>query len=88
MTSPADQSTSLGEVLARAGVDALPASEGNCFLSVVMRTQGRRPRLLAEALARVAEQTDRDFDEVIVVRHRTEPEAAGGVDAVVTTNET
>lgn len=38
------------------------------FLTVVMRTQGRRPRLLADALAGLSAQTDPDF-EVCLVRH-------------------
>jgi hypothetical protein len=74
--------TSLGEVLARAGVEPAAYAEGDCFLTVVMRTQGLRPRLFAEALASLGAQTDRDL-EVIVVRHRAEPAAAAEVDAVV-----
>jgi glycosyltransferase involved in cell wall biosynthesis len=76
------QATSLGEVLARAGMDAPPLSEGSCFLTVVMRTQGRRLPCFAEALQSLADQTDRDF-EVVVVRHRAESERTAGVDAVV-----
>lgn len=54
----------------------------SCFLSVVTRTQGRRPGLLAETLGSLAEQTDRDF-EVVVLRHRTTPEQAAAVAGVV-----
>lgn len=82
MTNPADRTTSLCEVLARAGMDAPPVSEGSCFLTVVMRTQGRRLPCFAEALQSLAEQTDRDF-EVVVVRHRAESEVTAGVDEVV-----
>lgn len=39
------------------------------FLSVVVRTQGRRPHTFVEALTSLAGQTDTDF-EVIVVGHR------------------
>lgn len=53
-----------------------------CFLSVVTRTQGRRPGLLAQTLGSLAEQTDRDF-EVIVVRHRTDAAHAAAVARVV-----
>ena len=59
-----------------------PTSASPCFLSVVTRTQGRRPHLLAETLASLAQQTDRDF-EVVVVRHRTDPEQAATVTGVV-----
>lgn len=58
------------------------ASASPCFLSVVTRTQGRRPHLLAETLASLAQQTDRDF-EVIVVRHRTDAAHAATVERVV-----
>lgn len=77
-------STSLGEVLARVSVEAPPTSEGSCFLSIVMRTQGQRLPCMAEGLASLAAQTDRDF-ELIVVRHRVEARLAAGVDAVVET---
>jgi SAM-dependent methyltransferase len=40
------------------------------FLSVILRTQGRRPQELREALLCLAAQTDDDF-EVLVVAHRT-----------------
>ncbi len=85
MTEPSrtsSPSTSLAEVLARAGIEPAAYAEGHCFLTVVVRTQGRRPRLLAEALASLGEQTDQDL-EVIVVRHRAEPSAGAAVDAVV-----
>lgn len=74
--------TSLGEVLRRVGIEPEAYAGGTCFLTVVMRTQGTRPGLLAEALASLAEQTDRDF-EVVLVRHRAEPADASEVDAVV-----
>ncbi|WP_107705072.1 glycosyltransferase family 2 protein [Nocardioides allogilvus] len=76
------RATSLDEVLARAGVEARPFAEGECFLTVVMRTQGRRIPCLAESLGSLAEQTDRDF-EVVLVRHRAASTVTAPVDAVV-----
>lgn len=61
---------------------AAPESEQGCFLTVVMRTQGRRVPCLVEALESLAGQVDRDF-EVLVVRHRTSEEQSASVDAVV-----
>lgn len=84
MTGSEVEPTSLGEVMARAGVGVPAAAEGSCFLSVVMRTQGRRLPCLTEALESLVEQTDRDF-EVIVVRHRIDPELVAGVDTVLET---
>lgn len=46
---------------------------GSCFLSVVMRTQGRRPETLREALASLQAQTDQNF-EVILVAHKPSDE--------------
>lgn len=83
MTRAPAPSTSLAEVLARAGVDQPPRSVGDCFLTVVMRTQGgRRLRCFDEALRSLAAQSDRDF-ELVVVRHRIDPDAARGVDEVL-----
>ena len=82
MSTPAPELTSLGEVLARVGVAAPPTSPGSCLLTVVMRTQGRRLPCLDEALQSLAEQTDRDF-EVVLVRHRAEAEMVPLVDDVV-----
>ena len=74
--------SSLDEVLARVGVPRTSYDEGDCFLTVVVRTQGRRPRLLAETLASLAAQTDRDV-EVVLVRHRAAADDARAVDDVV-----
>ena len=49
------------------------------FLTVVVRTQGRRVRLLAETLASLSLQTDTDF-EVCLVFHRRD-DAVGAADA-------
>lgn len=43
--------------------------QGEVFLSVVMRTQGRRPAALKEALDCLAKQSDQDF-EVLLIGHR------------------
>ncbi|MEO5663045.1 MAG: glycosyltransferase family 2 protein [Nocardioides sp.] len=74
--------TSLGEVLATYGAGTHGMIDSDCFLSVVTRTQGRRPHLLAEVLSGLAEQTDRDF-EVVVVRHRTNTQLANRIDELV-----
>jgi glycosyltransferase involved in cell wall biosynthesis len=78
------QATGSGEVLAGAAAEVPADSEGSCFLTVVMRTQGRRLPCLAEALESLAEQVDRDF-EVLVVRHRTDLGLASAVQEVVDT---
>ncbi|WP_133176430.1 glycosyltransferase [Nocardioides currus] len=82
MPSNPDAATSLGEVLARVGVERPAAAPGDTFLTVVMRTQGRRLPCLAEALEALATQTDQDF-EVVLVRHRIEAAMVAGVDATV-----
>ena len=74
--------TLLDEVLERVGAPSPPAPRGDCFLTVVMRTQGRRLPCFAEALQSLASQTDRDF-ELVVVRHRIEQELAAPIDEVV-----
>ena len=79
---PAARSTLLDEVLERVGAPSPPAPRGDCFLTVVMRTQGRRLPCFAESLQSLAEQTDRDF-ELVVVRHRIEQELAAPIDEVV-----
>jgi hypothetical protein len=81
MTEP-NRATSLGEVLARAGVEPAAYAEGDCFLTVVMRTQGTRPVPLGEVLAGLAEQTDRDF-EVELVRHRADEAGRRSVEDVL-----
>ncbi|MFI2753070.1 methyltransferase domain-containing protein [Cellulomonas sp. P22] len=52
------------------------------FLSVVMRTQGRRLHCLREALTCLAGQTDDDF-EVLVMGHRLEVQQQVGVERVI-----
>ena len=46
------------------------SAEGSPFLSVLLRTQGRRPQELREALLCLAAQSSDDF-EVLVLAHRT-----------------
>lgn len=64
--------------------DNAEAVRESCFLSVITRTQGRRPRLLAQTLGGLGDQTDRDF-EVILVRHRTDASQTKAVRDVVDT---
>ena len=52
------------------------------FLSVIMRTQGRRPQELREAMLCLAGQTSVDF-EVIVVAHRTTIEEQKIVERII-----
>lgn len=52
------------------------------FLSIVMRTQGRRLNCLTEALTCLAAQTSTDF-EVLVVGHRLGAEELRGVEQVI-----
>jgi hypothetical protein len=56
--------------------------EGRPFLSVVIRTQGRRLHTLQEALLALHGQTDRDI-EIIVVGHKLSPEAVKSVERVI-----
>lgn len=52
------------------------------FLSVVIRTQGKRLHTLREALVSLHGQTDRDI-EIIVVGHRLSPPALKAVERVI-----
>lgn len=49
------------------------------FLSVVMRTQGKRTHCMVEALTALAGQKDRDF-ELLVIGHRLTPEQQKSVE--------
>ncbi len=53
------------------------------FLSVLVRTQGKRWETLQETLLCLAAQTCDDF-EVVVLVHDPEPGVAGGIEALVT----
>jgi len=60
-----------------------PAAAGTTpFLSVITRTQGRRPHTLVEVLTCLAAQTDTDF-EVLIMGHRLDPMERSIVDGVV-----
>ncbi len=79
--------TSLHRVLTRHGLDRGlewtpddPADRP--FLTIVTRTQGRRPRCLEDVLTCLAGQTDRDF-ELILVCHRAAPDAVRQVRSTV-----
>jgi 2-polyprenyl-3-methyl-5-hydroxy-6-metoxy-1,4-benzoquinol methylase len=50
--------------------EVLPEPEDGPFLSVMMRTQGKRPQELREAFLSLAAQSNQDF-EIIVIGHRT-----------------
>lgn len=52
------------------------------FLSVVTRTQGRRPRPLAEALRSLALQTDPDL-ELLLVAHKVSPAGRQALEATL-----
>ena len=69
--SPRESSEADGDSVAKG--DA--SDRGSPFLSVVVRTLGARPKLLAETLASLSLQTDIDF-EVCLVRHRVPDSAA------------
>jgi SAM-dependent methyltransferase len=55
---------------------------GDVFLSIIMRTQGRRPQELREALLCLAAQSVQDF-EVLIVGHRTEVAEQKSVEAII-----
>ena len=82
----ADLSNSLiGRVLSGAGLP-LPAGDrpttSRPFLTVLTRTQGRRPDTLRDAFACLTSQTCHDF-EVLVVGHHLDPEKRALVDTVI-----
>ena len=52
------------------------------FLSVVMRTQGKRTNALKEALLCLNAQTDQDF-EVIVMAHNVDDETRTGIERII-----
>lgn len=58
------------------------ADWGKCFLSVVMRTQGRRPEALREALLCLYAQDDQDF-EVLLIGHNLNKDQRALVDAIL-----
>lgn len=71
----------LGAVPPQPGAPAV-REPSDVFLSVVMRTQGRRIQELREALLCLAAQTCDDF-EVILIAHRTTPQEQVAIERVV-----
>ncbi|TFB98000.1 MULTISPECIES: glycosyltransferase family A protein [Cryobacterium] len=61
--------------------------EGGVFLSVLLRTKGKRPEPLRDALLCLAAQSDQDF-EVIVIDHDATPADAAEVRAIVAQQST
>lgn len=61
MTGPLD------DLLGRHGLAPTPGAEAPTSFTVIVRTQGRRPRSLVEALDAIAAQTHPDVDAVVVV---------------------
>jgi glycosyltransferase involved in cell wall biosynthesis len=72
MTRPIDE-------LRNTIADLPPVSTGTPSFTVIVRTQGKRPNSLAEALASLAAQTHHPFD-VIVTVHSDDSEAARRVE--------
>jgi Glycosyl transferase family 2 len=62
-------------------VERLPADRGP-FLTVVLRTQGRRPTALLDALLCLTAQSDQDFEIVLVV-HRPSLSEQASVEAAI-----
>jgi hypothetical protein len=63
--------------LSEAGLSAAWRGDANPpFLSIITRTQGRRPHTLVEVLTCLAAQTDIDF-EMLLLGHRLDAEATG-----------
>ncbi|MFQ5556593.1 MAG: glycosyltransferase [Acidimicrobiales bacterium] len=73
-------SAPLDELLISLGIDPVVPVDATTepFLTAVVRTQGRRPDALADALESLAAQTDPGF-EVLVVVHDDDPDTAGRV---------
>ncbi len=58
------------------------AADTRPFLSIVTRTQGRRPHTLTEVLTCLTAQTDTDF-EVLIMGHRLDAEGRSVVDRAI-----
>jgi len=59
-----------------------PAGEERPFLSIIMRTQGRRPHTFNEALTALIAQTDNDF-ELLIIGHQLEAEKKAAINAML-----
>jgi 2-polyprenyl-3-methyl-5-hydroxy-6-metoxy-1,4-benzoquinol methylase len=57
-------------------------NRGRPFLSVVTRTQGRRPQTLRDTIVSLAGQSDQDFELIIIVHSQAEVDLAGTRDIV------
>ena len=94
MTAPApalgqlEPDTPLRRLLARISEDAASApgpeepARGGPFLSVLVRTQGRRAATLAETLLSLAGQSCQDF-EVLLLAHDVGPDAMAALEGLV-----
>jgi hypothetical protein len=67
--SPDSISTALAPNVSPNGPDIGTPSVATPFLSIITRTQGRRPHTLSEVLTCLAAQTDTDF-EILIIGHR------------------
>ena len=60
----------------------LNKTEDDLFLSVVMRTQGKRPEALKEVLLNLVGQTNQNF-EVVILAHKIEKEKELNVKSIL-----
>jgi glycosyltransferase involved in cell wall biosynthesis len=73
----------LNELAASLGIDPLvPSTPPNPRFSTIVRTQGRRPDSLAEALASIAAQTYANHETLLIVHH-PDPGTAAAVEAAL-----
>ncbi len=73
----------LNEIAETFGLEPLvPTTPAEPSFTTIVRTQGRRPGSLAEALASLAAQTHTDHDTVLVVHH-PDPSTLDAVDAAL-----
>lgn len=63
-------------------IESHRAQIGTCFLSVILRTQGRRPEAFREALLCLSAQTDRDF-EILLIGHKLDQKQRAFVESVL-----
>ena len=67
-------------------IDANRAQRGSVFASVVMRTQGRRPEALREALLCLFAQSEQDF-EVLLIGHKLKEKEKALVEQILEEQE-
>jgi hypothetical protein len=63
-------------------MEAYVRSDSSPFLSIITRTQGRRPHTLVEVLTCLTAQTDTDF-ELLILGHRLDAEGRAVVDRAI-----